>query len=105
MISIRTAAWGMRRKLGLFNEEVEDLELIQKLLSMMQQYKADYTGTFIALTTETLEDTVLGGTSEFVEWFKLYKARRTRQQKTKEEVYTLMKEHNPSIIPRNHLVE
>lgn len=96
---------GMRRKLGLFNEEVEDLELIQKLLSMMQQYKADYTGTFIALTTETLEDTVLGGTPEFVEWFKLYKARRTRQQKTKEEVYTLMKEHNPSIIPRNHLVE
>lgn len=96
---------GMRRKLGLFNEEVEDLELIQKLLGMMQQYKADYTGTFIALTTETLEDTVLGGTPEFVEWFKLYKARRTRQQKTEEEVYTLMKEHNPSIIPRNHLVE
>ena len=96
---------GMRGKLGLFNEEVEDLELIQKLLSMMQQYKADYTGTFIALTTDTLEDTVLGGTPEFVEWFKLYKARRTRQQKTKEEVYTLMKEHNPSIIPRNHLVE
>lgn len=96
---------GMRRKLGLFNEEVEDLELIQKLLGMMQQYKADYTGTFIALTTETLEETVLGGTPEFVEWFKLYKARRTRQQKTEEEVYTLMKEHNPSIIPRNHLVE
>lgn len=96
---------GMRRKLGLFDEKEEDLELIQKLLGMMQQYKADYTGTFIALTTGTLEQTVIGKVPECIEWLKDYKKRLIGQQKTQEEISLLMKSHNPSVIPRNHLVE
>ena len=41
---------GMRAKLGIYNEEVEDESLIEELLSMMQKYGADYTNTFRALT-------------------------------------------------------
>ena len=36
----------MRRKIGLFTEEDEDLELIQALLSAMAQNGADFTLTF-----------------------------------------------------------
>ncbi|MEX2414808.1 MAG: YdiU family protein, partial [Paenibacillaceae bacterium] len=40
---------GMRSKLGIFNEELQDESLIEDLLSMMQKYRADYTNTFRAL--------------------------------------------------------
>ncbi len=39
---------GMRAKLGIFNEEQEDIKLVEELLQLMQQYQADYTNTFIA---------------------------------------------------------
>ena len=45
---------GMRAKLGIFNEEIEDESLIEDLLNMMQKYRADYTNTFCALTFEKL---------------------------------------------------
>ena len=37
---------GMRKKLGIFNEEAEDTKLAEDLLMFMQKYKADYTNTF-----------------------------------------------------------
>jgi uncharacterized protein YdiU (UPF0061 family) len=40
---------GMRRKLGLFNEEPGDAALIESLLAWMQKTKADFTNTFAAL--------------------------------------------------------
>ncbi len=40
---------GWRRKLGLFNAEVEDVVLIEQLLAWMQTTKADFTNTFAAL--------------------------------------------------------
>ncbi len=45
---------GMRAKLGIFNEEIEDKSLIEELLNMMQKYRADYTNTFRALTFDKL---------------------------------------------------
>lgn len=96
---------GMRAKLGIFNEETEDQSLIEGLLSMMQKHHADYTNTFRALTFNTLEDTVLFGTSEFNQWHELWRARLSRQQESKESSYELMRSSNPAIIPRNHRVE
>lgn len=49
---------GMRAKLGIFNEEPQDESLIEGLLEMMQQYRADYTHTFRALTLNKPEETV-----------------------------------------------
>ncbi len=96
---------GMRKKLGLFNEEQEDVSLIDNLLSLMHRYEADYTNTFNALTDNKLDDTILHGNSEFINWYNLWQAKLLKQQQTKEEVYNLMQNSNPTIIPRNYLVE
>ena len=44
---------GMKAKLGICNEEEQDKNLIEELLSMMQKYRVDYTNTFRALTLDT----------------------------------------------------
>lgn len=96
---------GMRAKLGIFNEEQEDVQLIEGLLQLMQQYEADYTNTFIALTFEQMEDTPLMNASAFQEWHQKWTERLARQQQTKEMSQQLMRQHNPAVIPRNHRVE
>ncbi|MBU5591628.1 YdiU family protein [Clostridium sp. MSJ-4] len=96
---------GMRGKLGIFNEELEDEYLIESLLSTMQKYGADYTNTFRALTFDEIEDTVLFGKIEFDKWYELWQKRLTRQEKSKVSSKQLMKSSNPAVIPRNHRVE
>ncbi|OAB41950.1 protein adenylyltransferase SelO [Paenibacillus glacialis] len=96
---------GMRAKLGIFNEEEEDESLIKELLSLMHKYHVDYTNTFLALTFNTVEDTVLSGTPEFTEWHTLWQARLERQEESKDASHELMRNSNPAIIPRNHRVE
>jgi len=94
---------GMRAKLGILNEELQDESLIENLLSMMQKYCADYTNTFRALTVDTPEETDLFGSTEFAEWHKLWQARLGRE--TKASSFQLMRNSNPALIPRNHRVE
>ncbi len=96
---------GMRSKLGIFNEEEDDQYLIENLLSMMQKYNADYTNTFSELTYDKPENTALYKTEEFTKWYELWKARLERQQENKLLSTELMRQSNPSIIPRNHRVE
>ena len=59
---------GMRAKLGIFNEEAEDQSLAEELLKIMQQYRADYTNTFRALTFKKYDDLALFGYPEFKQW-------------------------------------
>ena len=96
---------GMRAKLGLFNEEEEDAFLIESLLSIMQLHRADYTNTFRELTTDSTENTILHGTPEFTQWHEQWEARRGRQKESKNSSSQLMRNSNPSVIPRNHRVE
>lgn len=100
-------AWylGMRKKLGFFNSEEKDKYLIEGLLSIMKKYKADYTNTFRVLTKGSIEDTGLIGIEDFDLWLNLWSERLERQEKSKEEVTSLMRENNPAVIPRNHRVE
>lgn len=96
---------GMRAKLGIFNEELEDEYLIEELLNMMQKYGADYTNTFRALTSDKIEDIVLFGKEEFDKWYKLWQKRLTRQEESEVSSKQLMQRSNPAVIPRNHRVE
>lgn len=96
---------GMRAKLGLFGEESEDESLIEGLLNLMHKHRADYTNTFRALTTDSLEQTVLYGIPEFTQWYRQWQTRLGRQQETKAAAYELMGNANPAVIPRNHRVE
>ena len=96
---------GMRKKLGLFNEEKKDKSLFEELLNLMNKYEADYTNTFLALTFKKFEGMVLFHTKEFNEWYEKWQARLDRQQEPKVSSYQLMRDSNPAIIPRNHRVE
>ncbi|MBT2765828.1 protein adenylyltransferase SelO [Paenibacillus sp. ISL-20] len=96
---------GMRAKLGIFNEEQQDEALIKDLLTMMQNYRSDYTNTFRALTFDKPEDTALSGTTEFATWVEQWQARLGRQQESKASSQELMRSSNPAVIPRNHRVE
>lgn len=96
---------GMRAKLGLFNEDEEDKVLINNLLELMYQHKADYTNTFRALTMNKYENAGLFDTKSFQEWNKKWQDRLDRQEQSREESQELMRINNPAVIPRNHRVE
>lgn len=106
-IKIFHASWitGMRAKLGLFNEEEQDETLVDDLLSMMKNHKADYTNTFRALTSDNHEDTDLFDTADFTQWNERWQARLGRQEESKDASQKLMQKSNPGVIPRNHRVE
>lgn len=96
---------GMRMKLGMSSQETEDEQLIERLLDIMQKYRYDYTNTFLALTSDAVQGSVLAGNSEFAGWNELWQARLSRQKQTKESLHQLMSSNNPAVIPRNHLVD
>lgn len=96
---------GMRSKLGLVNEEEGDSLLIDSLFDLMRNYTADFTHTFRALTIGKIEGMPLFETDQFKHWHEKWQQRLSRQSTTKEEVFQLMKKHNPAMIPRNHRVE
>lgn len=96
---------GMRSKLGLFQAEEKDKELIHELLELMHQHHADFTNTFRALTFDDMSSMVLFGTDDFQNWKEKWIARKELENKSQDEVLELMKNSNPAVIPRNHHVE
>jgi len=100
------ASWltGMRKKLGIYDEEPEDESLIENLHNLMQKYNADYTNTFRSLTTGNLSDMVFFNTTEFDLWHNMWQKRLDRQV-GEASPQDLMRNSNPAVIPRNHRVE
>lgn len=98
---------GMRAKLGLYNEEIEDENLVDQLLSIMAKYKADFTNTFrdLSLNNLSLGDSAFYHSEDFSKWYEVWQERLGRQVETSDMALQLMKKNNPSIIPRNHRVE
>jgi len=96
---------GMRGKLGIFNEEPEDEALIEELLTLMKKYGADFTNTFRGLTFDKFENMIIFDSEEFVKWHKRWQERIGRQKESKDDIRQLMRNNNPAVIPRNHLVE
>jgi len=88
------------KKLGLSHRSGEsNLSLIQSLLKLMEEYKADFTLTFRALADDITLETELFKSLKFLDWKKNWKT------SLKQESYTIMKSNNPIFIARNHLVE
>lgn len=96
---------GMRAKLGLFNKEETDGELINDLLKLLEKYKADYTNTFVALTFNAMKDSNLHNKEDFKVWYERWEERCKRQSPSKKESRERMRKSNPAIIPRNYYVE
>lgn len=95
----------MCSKIGIFKPDANDESLLNELLDMMKKYKEDYTNTFLALTFEDFPESGMFVTDEFSVWYKKYQDRIKSQAQSKEEVFNLMKNSNPAVIPRNHRVE
>jgi uncharacterized protein YdiU (UPF0061 family) len=95
----------MASKIGIKNPTEEDKLIVDELLDMMEKYEADYTNTFVSLSLHAFEELPFYKTKEWNEWFiKWTRALGYRQMDIIERI-TLMKKSNPSIIPRNHIVE
>jgi uncharacterized protein YdiU (UPF0061 family) len=101
------ASWlaGMRKKLGLFNDETEDQQLAEALLMHMQNNNADFTNTFRLLGTAAIHTMAISADEGFKNWLVQWQARLSRQAQTFEASMQLMQTVNPKMIPRNHLVE
>jgi uncharacterized protein YdiU (UPF0061 family) len=95
----------MRAKLGLFTREDDDEALVNDLLAWMRRHSADFTNTFRSLISgRPLSDTV-DPDADLDAWQCRWKARRDRQPQPPAECETLMRQHDPAFIPRNHKVE
>lgn len=91
----------MRSKLGLSISDPKDKELITKLLEWMTTHQSDYTNTFLALEKYLMTGESPFEDGQFMDWLERWNSRLD----SKEEALELMKKTNPSVIPRNHLVE
>ncbi|WFB35993.1 YdiU family protein [Kiritimatiellota bacterium B12222] len=90
------AAWQkeMNAKLGLDSLREGDDQLVGDLLNLMQAHELDYTQTFLKLDPAV----ALPGFEDWhVDW--------TKRMVGEEDVWGKMRQHNPAVIPRNHLVE
>lgn len=96
---------GMRSKIGIFNQEEEDEDLIEELLNLMKEYKADFTNTFIDLTYDRMDKSELYKSESFKAWKEKWENRLKIQEESEDKSKELMKKSNPIVIARNHLVE
>jgi len=94
----------MFKKLGITKPLKEDKVLVDTLLQLMDENKADYTNTFAALTLNKVSDDSLFTSNQFNDWRKQW-GKRTNHTDKQIEILKLMQAQNPLFIPRNHLVE
>ncbi|MFM2196826.1 MAG: hypothetical protein RLZZ505_258 [Verrucomicrobiota bacterium] len=96
---------GMRSKLGLFTKEEDDAPLVQALLDAMQSHRMDFTNTFRTLSDESAAITCPFAQAELIAWHDRWKQRLVRQPQDSRMAAEIMRKSNPTVIPRNHLVE
>jgi len=94
-----------RAKLGLFTAEPDDRLLIDDLLAWMHPAGADFTRTFRQLSHRGGADRIATTDPLFSVWRGRWHARLSRQPRDANAVERLMLSTNPSVIPRNHVVE
>ena len=90
----------MKKKLGIKDQSEDDEELINNLIKWMQQKKPDFTNTFCNLMNYDHADDEEFEDDEFNNWKKEWKKRVGSK-----EYLDVMMSCNPTLIPRNYLVE
>ena len=90
----------MRKKLGIKDQSEDDEELINNLIKWMQQKKPDFTNTFCNLMNYDHADDEEFEDDEFNNWKREWKKRVESK-----EYLDVMMNCNPTLIPRNYLVE
>src|SRR5699024_10846010 len=90
------------KKIGLTENTPKNIELINQLLTIMEDEKRDYTETFRALTLQNKKALKLNDSEKLQEWYNVWIELITPHL---EESINIMKQANPAFIPRNYLVE
>ena len=90
----------MGAKIGIQDAGLDDLPLIESLLKLMQDNRADFTNTFDALARADARDQFLDREA-FDTWADTWRARIDREDAP----YQVMQAVSPRIIPRNHRIE
>ena len=90
----------MKKKLGINDHSEDDEELINNLIKWMQQKKPDFTNTFCNLMNYDHADDEEFEDDEFNNWKREWK-KRVESKK----YLDVMISCNPTLIPRNYLVE
>ena len=90
----------MKKKLGINDQSEDDEELINNLTKWMQQKKPDFTNTFCNLMNYDHADDEEFEDDEFNNWKREWKKRVESK-----EYLDVMISCNPTLIPRNYLVE
>lgn len=94
----------MRSKLGLFDSQQGDEQLISDLLDWIHINHVDYTNTFRDLTQINKPTGDLYEKKPFQEWYTQWQARLKKNSKPFKSSLCLMRKNNPVVIPRNHKV-
>ncbi len=98
----------MTRKIGLFDVDSQDFDLISTWLNYLEEKQLDYTLSFRKLSgllDEQNKDSFFNKTESFHHFINLWNNRLDQQGINKQDVKKLMDENNPLYIPRNHQVE
>ena len=112
-IFINNFAQLMRQKLGLDEEFEEDQQLVEDLLSLMQNDRIDYTILFRRLcdfdssarnNNQAIRD-IFMQREHFDNWAKEYQQRLLKESNTDEQRAIKMKQVNPKYILRNYMAE
>ncbi len=94
----------MKRKFGLIGEEKHDEKIITDFFSWMYKKKVDYTNTFCHLMNSLRKKNKIYDSEEFKNLKKNWE-NRVNFNSESETSLRIMKEVNPLVIPRNHIVE
>tara|TARA_Y100000385_G_C13083150_1_gene634978 strand:+ start:312 stop:1724 length:1413 start_codon:yes stop_codon:yes gene_type:complete len=86
----------MAKKLGIFDPNENDKEIIEEFLDYMEKNKLDFTITFKNLPNQLNSDNNI---------YKKIMNRLTNQSQNISDAIKLMNENNPEIIARNHHIE
>jgi uncharacterized protein YdiU (UPF0061 family) len=101
---------GLRRKLGLTDEQAEDVELASAVLSAMAENQVDFTLFFrrlsgvLAGNDEPVRSLFIDPTA-FDRWAEQWRARLMQDNLAPQARRVAMDVVNPAFIPRNHQVE
>ena len=102
----------LRRKLGLFTQQPDDLSLANDLFDRMARSKADFTLTFRRLCDaaagsegDAAVRALFAEPGDFDEWAIKWRARLSQEKASASERRSAMRSVNPLFIARNHLVE
>lgn len=101
---------GMREKLGITNEEQQDIELVDELLAILSEHKVDYTQFFRSLSSSLPGDSdsthmFFSDAKTWNSWKESWYERLSRNTIAFQDRKAIMNNCNPIYIPRNHKVE